>query len=122
MVLLEIGVGNDHVHKQWVLVVPNRYLDAELLLGTDILREARFVWNGKVNIIVWGNASYAVGHIRRQKGKRIHSIPPPLTHHQSGDITKRINLTKPIHVEPYQSQFVPVQVKENPNTTLLVHP
>ncbi len=28
----------------------------------------------------------------------------------------------PIHVEPYQSQFVPVQVKENPNTTLLVHP
>ncbi len=120
---LEIGVGND-VHKQWVPVVPNIYLDAELLLSTCILGEAPFEWNGQANIIVWGNASYVAGQIRRQKGKVeiIQSIPPPLTHNESGDIAKMINLTIPNHVEFYQSQFLPVQAKENQNTTLLVPP
>lgn len=77
MVWLEIGVGNDHVHKQWGPAVPNSYLDAELLLGTDIIGKAPFQWNGKLNEIVLGNASYVVGHIRRQKGKVeiIRSIP-----------------------------------------------
>ncbi len=69
-VLLVTIVGNDHVHKQWVPVDPNIYLDAELLLGTDILEESSLVWNGKANIILWGNASYIVGHIRRQKRER----------------------------------------------------
>ncbi len=40
MVWLEIGVGKDHVHKQWFPVVPNSYLDADLLLGTDVLSRA----------------------------------------------------------------------------------
>ncbi len=116
MVWLEIGVGNDHVHEQWVPVVPNRYLDAQLLLGTDILGEASFQWNGKSNIIVWGNASYVIGHIRKQKGRveRIQRIPPSVT---QGD-NQRVNLTKPILMKPYQSQFVPIQVKENPNYRL----
>ncbi len=47
MVWLEIGVGEDHVHKQWFPVVQNSYLDADLLLGTDVLSRAPFTWNGK---------------------------------------------------------------------------
>ncbi len=47
MVWLESGVGEDHVHKQWFPVVPNSYLDADLLLGTDVLSRAPFTWNGK---------------------------------------------------------------------------
>ncbi len=31
IVWLEIGVGEDHVHKQWFPVVPNSYLDADLM-------------------------------------------------------------------------------------------
>ncbi len=44
MILLEIGVGEDHVHKQWFPVVPNSYLDADLLLGTDVLSRTLFTW------------------------------------------------------------------------------
>ncbi len=54
MVWLEIGVGEDHVHKQWFPVVPNNYLDADLLLGTGVLSRASFTWKGNRNIIVWG--------------------------------------------------------------------
>ncbi len=52
MIWLEIGVGEDHVHKQWFSVVPNSYLDADLLLGTDVLSRVPFTCNGNKNIIV----------------------------------------------------------------------
>lgn len=121
MVWLEIGVGDDEVHKQWFPVVPNGYLDADLLLGADVLARAPFHWNGKTNIIVWGNTPYVISHIKRQKGKveRIRVIPPNLT---PEDHSKRINLVKPVRLEPYQSQFIPIVVKEKPGETLLVHP
>ncbi len=66
MVWLEIEAGEDHAHKQWFAVVPNSYLDADLLLDTDVLSRASFTWNGNKNLIVWGNASYVISHIRRQ--------------------------------------------------------
>ncbi len=45
MIWLEIGVGEDHVHKQLFPVVPNSYLDADLLLGTDVLSRTPFTWD-----------------------------------------------------------------------------
>ncbi len=72
MVWLEIGVGEDHVHKQWFPVVPNSYL----VLGTDVLSRAPFTWNGNKNIIIWGNAPYVISHIKRQRGKVEREQPP----------------------------------------------
>ncbi len=120
MVWLKIGVGNDHEYQQWVPVVPNRYLDAELLLGTDILGRASFQWKGNSDIIIWGDATYVVGHVKRQKGKveKIQHISLPVIR---DDVNKNVNLTKPISLEPYHSQFIPIQVNEKPNTTLLIH-
>ncbi len=83
MIWLEIVVGEDHVHKQWFPVVPNSYLDADLLLGTDLLSRAPFTWNGNKNLIVWGNASYGISHIRRQRGKVERARATPLTLNQS---------------------------------------
>ncbi len=119
MIWLEIGVGEDHVHKQWFPVVPNSYLDADLLLGTAVLSRAPFTWDGNKNIIVWGNSSYVISHIRRQRGKveRVRAIP--LTLNQS-DQVKDIRLTKYIRMEPYQTQFLPIPVPKNPEETLLV--
>lgn len=121
MVLLEIVVGNDHVHKQWCPVVPNNYIDADVLVGMDILARAPFYWNGKANILYWGDAPYTINHVRRQKGRveRVQAIPHPL---DQVDTTRNINLTKEIRIEPYQSQFIPIHVKENPGKILLVHP
>ncbi len=83
MIWLEIGVGEDHVHKQWFPVVPNSYLDADLLLGTDVLS-------------------------RRQRGKVERVRATPLTLNES-DQVKDIRLTKAIRMEPYQTQFYPSQ-------------
>ncbi len=37
MIWLEIGLGEDHLHKQWFQVVPNSYTDGDLLLCTYVL-------------------------------------------------------------------------------------
>ncbi len=120
MIWLEIGVGEDHIHKQWFPVVPNSYLDAELLLGTDVLSRTPFTWDGSKNIIVWGNTSYVISHIRRQRGKVERVRAAPLTLNQD-DPVKGIRLTKSISMEPYQTQFLPIPVPKNPGETLLVH-
>ncbi len=125
MVWLEVRLGNDHTHRQWVPGVPNRYLDVELLLGTDIIRKSHFQWNGKADQITWGNATYVVGHIKRQRSKveRIQSIPSSPIHGNSNRSSNmNINLIKPVVMEPYSSNFVPLQVKGTPNDTILVHP
>ncbi len=119
MVWLEIGVGKDHVHKQWFPVVPNSYLDADLLLRTDVLSRTPFTWDGNKNIIVWGNSSYFISHIRRQRGKVERVTAIPLTLNQS-DQVRDIRLTKSIRMEPYQTQFLPIPVPKNPGETSLV--
>ncbi len=52
MIWLKIGVGEDRIQKQWFPVVPNSYLDADLLLGTNVLSRTPFTWDGNKNIIV----------------------------------------------------------------------
>ncbi len=79
MIWLEIGVGEDHVHKQWFSVVPNSYLDADLFLDTDVLSRTPFTFDGNKNIIVWGNTLYVISHIKRQKGKVERVGATPLT-------------------------------------------
>ena len=120
MVWLEIGVG-DQTHEQWVPVVPNNYLDADLLLGTDLLHKAPFTWDGRNNLLSWGNVTYVINHIRRQKGKveRVTVIPPPVGQEKQ---PRRINLSSPVKIEPYCSQFIPIPIPESPGETLLVHP
>ena len=92
IVWLEIGVGDDHVHKQWFLVVLNSYLDADVLLDVDVLARPPFHWNGKTNIIVWGDTPYVISHIKRQKEKveRIGIIPSTIKEEEH---SKRANLT-----------------------------
>ncbi len=119
MIWLETGVG-DHIHKQWFPVVPNSYLYADLLLGTDVLSRTPFTWDGNKNIIVWENTSYVISHIMRQRGKVERVRATPLTLNQ-GDPVKGIRLTKSIRKEPYQTQFLPIPVPKNPGETLLFH-
>ncbi len=120
MVWLEIGVGEDHIHKQWFPVVPNSYMDVDLLLGTDVLSRAPFTWNGNKNIIVWKNAPCVISHIKRQisKVERVRATPLAL---DQKDQLKNIRFTKFLRIEPYQTQFLPIPVPKKPGETLLVH-
>ncbi len=118
MIWLEIGVGEDYVHKQWFPVVPNSYLDADLLLGIDVISRTPFTWDGNKNIILWGNTSHVISHIKRQRGNVERVRATPLTLNQ-GDPIKGIRLTKSIRIEPYQTQFLPIPVPKNPRETCL---
>ena len=121
MTLLEIGVGDETLHKKWCPVVPNSYLDADILLGTDLISQASFKWNSKNNTVEWGNTTYLVNHIKRQRGKveRIRVMPPPLTNQQQPD---QIRLRHNIKLNPYQAKFFPISVNEDPGETPLVRP
>ncbi len=95
-------------------------MDADLLLGTDVLSRAPFTWNRNKNIIVWGNASYVISHIRRQRSKveRVRATPEAL---DQSDQVKDIRLVKSIRIELYQTQFLPIRVPKKPGENLLVH-
>ena len=67
MVKVVIEAGNDWVLHRWIPVVPNRYLDADVLLGMDILGQVPFQYNGAHSQFVWRNTTYVVNHIKKTK-------------------------------------------------------
>ena len=69
MVKLVTEAGNDMIMHRWVPVVPNRYLDADLLLGMGVLGQVPFQYNGALNQFVWGGTTYVVNHIKKQRFK-----------------------------------------------------
>jgi len=122
MIWLEIGVGEVKTHKQWFPVVPDHYLNADLLLGCDVLGQAPLTWDGRKRAMLWGNVPYIIHHIKKQRGKVERIKHVPLTAEPSIFSNKKMNLPSSVKVPPYQSQFIPFQLKEPPGTTLLVYP
>jgi len=120
-VCLEIGIGEEKVHKQWVSVVPNNYLSTDILLGCDVLGQSALMWNNVEKMIFWGNAPYPVQYISRTPGKvrKITQIPPPV---KESAPTKNLHTIMEILIPPYQTQFVPLPVNETPGTTVILHP
>ncbi len=68
---------------------------------------------------VWGNTSYVISHIKRQRSKVKRVRATPLALDQS-DQVKDIRPIKSIKIELYQIQFLPIPVPKNPGETLLV--
>ena len=120
-VFLEIGIGQEKVHKQWFPVVPDNYLSTELLLGCDVLGQSPFTCNQQKGLMFWGNAPYVIHKIPKRKGKveRITQIPPPVS---TSPPTKNLHILNRVILPPYQTQFVPISVEEPPGTTIIVHP
>lgn len=122
MVKTEINIGNEKVCRQWFPVVPDTYVSVDVLLGCDVLNQAKFCWDPHNKVMSWGGASYVVSHISRNKKNVCHVQEDPVT---LGDVSQgytQISVKKPLSVNPYQSRFVPISVKETPNTTLIVYP
>ncbi len=119
MIWLEIGVGEDHVHKQWFPVVPNSYLDADLLLGTDVLSRAHLL-GMETKISYYGEILPMLSVTSGDRGK-VERVRATLLTLNLSDEVKDIRLTKAIRLEPYQTQFLPIPVPKNPEKTLLVH-
>ena len=86
MVSLDVHIGDQEVYNRWCVVVPDRYLSKDLLLGCDVIRRSTLTWDPKKEILVWGKTEYQVNQIKVtpktirkvQTNQEIPQHPPPI--------------------------------------------
>lgn len=59
---VEFHIGNKEVITKWIGVVPDSYINKDLLLGCDVLTAADFTWYSKDQLFKWGDVSYSVAN------------------------------------------------------------
>ena len=110
---LDISIGNTLV-KHMVAVVPDNFLEKDVLFGADILQRAPFTWDGVQNKIVWNSFTYPVYYlkarpsrrrIRQVKVKEVPSTP-----------TSYIRLRNKLVLPRYTAGVYPVDIVEEPDT------
>ena len=117
MVDLKISVGGGKICDRMVPVVPDHYLSSELLLGCDILGQAPLTWHHRDQLLIWGGEQYPIHFIQPRSGvERITLVPMP-----SQNINQ-LRVRQNYDLPPYQTKFFPIKTKENPGTTIIVHP
>ncbi len=67
MTWTEIGVGDKQLSKQYLPVVPDHYLNSDLLLGCDVLGQATMTWCHSKRLLVWGGTPYVVNLVRKHR-------------------------------------------------------
>ena len=69
-----IAIGYKLDSEQWVPVVPDHYLDTDMLLGVDVLNKATLTWNAQNESVVWGEATYPIRSIPQYKVKSTKKV------------------------------------------------
>ncbi len=62
---VEVGKGDNKVSKQYFPVIPDEYLQIDLLLGCDNLGQATMTWCHAKRLLVWGGTLYVVNLVRK---------------------------------------------------------
>ena len=118
MVDLRITIGGGKIIQQWVAVVPDHYLCADMLLGRDVLGNAPLTWNHREQLLVWGKEQYPLYFVKPKKGNVVRVALVPGPKQKYNQLRARKNLTIP----PYQTKFFSIKTKETPGTKVVVHP
>ena len=114
-VYLDVHIGT-RVITHLFAVVPDAYLDSDLLLGADLLKTAPITWDNQRKVILWDGFTYPVRILRpRPSNKRVRHIkvtkpPDPCNAH--------VRLKKKIVLPQYTTGMYPVQVNESPDSLL----
>ncbi len=103
-------------------MVPDNYLTCGALLGCDILGQAPLLWNGEKRTMMWGDTQHTVNHIPRRKNKVTRVQTSPVEMQEATKNYQQINLTTPVRLDHYHTQFLCIPTIEPPQTTLLIHP
>ncbi len=79
MAWVELGIGDKKTSKQWLPVIPDEYLQTDLLLGCDILGQATMTWCHAKRLLVWGGTPYVVNLVRKhhRQVEKVRVISPP---------------------------------------------
>ncbi len=122
MAWLEIAVGEEKMYKQWFPVVPDSYLDSDLLLGCDVLGQASLTWNQSNHLMLWGNATYPVLRVAKKPGKveRVQSLAARKK--QRVETSNQLRVRKRLVIPPYQSHLYPLEVNAEKGNTIMVFP
>ncbi len=122
MAWLEIAIGEEKIYKQWFPVVPDSYLDSDVLLGCDVLGQASLTWNQSNRLMLWGNATYPVSRVTKKPGKveRVQSLAA--RENQKDKPHNQLRVRKRLVIPPYQSHLYPLEVKAAKGKTIMVYP
>lgn len=118
---LEIAIGYKKIAKQWVPVVPDRYLSTDILLGVDILHQAPFYWDAMKDKIQWGGANYPAQKERMERGK-VQKVTKVVKKEIDQSHTRVLRLTANYVIPPYQNELCQIKVNEAPGSILYVEP
>ena len=90
-------------------MVPNNYLQADILLGCD------------KKLFHWRKTPYAFHLIRSRKNavRNVTQLPPPVV---SLKPENRLHDPHQIQLDPYQTKFILLPVEAKSGTILIVHP
>ena len=117
MVKVSIVVGDRFTRWFWVPVIPDAFINRDVLLGMDVIGLVDFSWKAGMENIQWGDCLCDVYYIR-QSGNCIQSISSshmPTT-------TKYVQNTRQINIRGYKSVIQMVKIKEDPGTTVILKP
>ena len=123
MVKAEIEIGGGKKVKQWYPVVPNKYLDTDILLGCDLLGQDTITWDNKNGVMFWANTPYVVCQTKRnpRKVSKVHEIPSP----EISPVTRPnqyFQTHQNITIPPYTSSFCEIKVKGTPGEEFIIYP
>ena len=117
MTKVSIHVGEKEVHTVWVSVVPDAYINRDILLGWDVIQRANLEWDARRKVMIWRNLAYDVAHIRNScksiRTIKVKSDDPKLN---------LIQLKTKQRLEPFQSKILHVKVSATPDSQLIVWP
>lgn len=118
MARVSVSVGDQEIYPSWISVVPDGYINRDILLGCDIIHRSDLVWKTQNRVMVWGGFAYDVAHVRTvvQSVKVVNMKPKTNTN------VKLVPLKTKVRLEPYQSKVISVNVKVAPDSCLVVKP
>ena len=119
-VRVTIAIGYQMDSPQWVPVVPDNYLDTDMLLGVNVLNKATWKWDADNQTVMWGGATYPIRSIPPCKIKSYRKIKPAKT--VPATIAQALRVSRKITIPPGHNGLTKVGIKEKPGTTVLIEP
>ena len=116
---LDVLIGLKSV-KHLFAVVPDTFLETEVLLGSDILQQAKITWDSEQRIITWNNVCYPVYFLKlRPSRRRVRSIRVKKAPQHS---TSYVRLKSKVVIPKYTAGVYPIDIDEEPERLIELSP
>ena len=120
---LTVAVGISETIQHLAAVVPDEYLQTDILLGVDLLGRFPMHWDHSGQTLRWADITYTIRHVtltnkRVRFARRIQAKLPNLRAPEQNFI----RVSQRIVVGPHETAVLPVTVSEECGSLLEIHP